>query len=49
MDYIDGFKRPNIDYGNPFYNSMETQIIQAIPDLLSKATVDLDSDNSDKS
>jgi hypothetical protein len=42
QNYIDGQKRPNIDYTNPFYNQMEEQTVKDNTDIITKAIAEID-------
>jgi hypothetical protein len=41
-DYIDGQKRPNIDYQNPFYNPMEELTVTHNKDFITQAITEID-------
>ena len=40
QDYVDGNPRPNIDYKNPFYNSLEQQVAKGAPPILEQVGAD---------
>jgi deoxycytidylate deaminase len=42
QDYIDGKKRPNIDYRNPFYNEMEKQTVDDNVEIIKRAIAEIE-------
>ncbi|MGH6840656.1 MAG: anti-phage dCTP deaminase, partial [Methylocella sp.] len=42
QDYINGLKRPNIDYRRPFYNEMERQTVDDIVGIIKKAIAEIE-------
>jgi len=45
LEYINGVRRPNIDYLNPFYNEMEKEIMDSNDDILAKVVTGTDGDD----